>query len=259
MDRVEALLRLHPLVRCGPGRLPQRGHRTDLTSLAFPWDTSSEDDLVYKKNVRSMLVILSVMAMVIFAAIFVPPYLNPPHEVFRTSVSYGSPFGFTMYLTLNATTVSPNGTILFTGWLNNTGGDLNLTAVNQWPYSQSLLMEKPCTPGWPMGIGIMKGQYDQENYSLGTPMQLQQPSYGCSQQGGAPSYFLFYPHSDMVIASINGNPTNWVIQTTFYFSPGSLSAGALSGGTGQSLPPGVYTAILVDEWGDVLATNFLVK
>ena len=217
------------------------------------------DDAAYKKSVRNMSVILAVMALAIIAAIFIPPYLSPPRDVFQTSVSLGSPFGFNMYLTLNATTVPSNGTLLFTGWLNNTGGDLSLPAADQWPYNQSLLWEEACTMGWPFGIGIMKGEYDQGNYTLGTPLQLQQPEAPCPTEQGPPSYFLFYPHSDMAIASVGGNPYKWVFNMTLLFSQGSLAAGALPGARGNGLPQGVYTAVMVDEWGDVLTASFLVS
>jgi hypothetical protein len=218
-----------------------------------------QDDVAYRKSVRNMSVILAVIVVIIFAAIFIPPYLSPYHDVFPTSASYDSPFGFTMHLTLNSTLVSPDGRVSITGWVNSSSSSIeNVTAANQWAFQQNLLWGEICTAGWPIGVGVMKGHYTQDNYTLGTPLPLNQPLAACPGTG-PPQYFLFYPHSSLALASINGTPTRWVIQVGLSFSDRSLRPATLPGGQGSNqLPPGVYTAVLADEWGDVLTDSFLV-
>jgi hypothetical protein len=217
------------------------------------------DDIAYRKSVRNMMLVLAAIAITIFAAIFIPPYVNPPHDVFQTSVSLGSPFGFTMHLTLNSTTMAPDSGVVLTGWVNSSSNSIqNVTSADSWALPQSELWGGQCASGWPMGLGVMMGHYTQDNYTLGTLLPLTQPSSGCTALG-SPSFFLFYPLSSKALAGIGVSPTLWIIQTRFSFSEGSLQPNAIAGAPGVSgLPPGVYTAVMADEWGDVLTANFLV-
>jgi len=218
------------------------------------------DDIAYRKSVRNMSIVLAAMVVVVFAAIFIPPYLSPSHNVFPSSVSYDSGSGFTMYLTLNSTTVAPLGHLLITGWLNSTSDSIeNLTAADSWALSVGMLWERQCTPGWPIGIGLMSGHYDQYNYTVGTLLQPAMPDVGCPLSM-SPQYFLFYPHSTEALASVNGNPLRWTITMNVTFWQGSLGPNALPGVPGPGgLPAGVYTLVFADEWGDVLTANFRVS
>ena len=215
------------------------------------------DDIAYRKSVRNMSFVLVAMAVVIFAAIFIPPYLSSSHDVFPSSVSTDLGSGFAMYLTLNSTTVAPLGHLLLTGWLNSTSDSIeNLSAADSWTFPVGMLWGRQCTAGWPIGIGLMSGHYTQDNYTLGTLLQPEMPVVGCPASG-APQYFLFYPQSIEALASVNGVPYRWTITMNVTFWQGSLSPNALSrvpapGG----LPAGVYTAVFADEWGDVLTANF---
>jgi hypothetical protein len=208
------------------------------------------DDVAYGKSVRNMGLVLAAIVITIFAAIFIPPYLNPPHNTFQQSVSYDSGSGFTMYLNQNSTTLGPSGHILFTGWVNSSSDSVeNLTAADSWAFPQSSLWEQQCTHGWPIGIGVMSGHYTQDNYTLGTLLQPSISQVQCPASG-SPQYFLFYPHSFEALASINGNPYRWTIRMSLSFGSESVSPNVL--------PAGVYTAVLADEWGDVLTANFRV-
>jgi hypothetical protein len=223
---------------------------------------SSEDDLAYRRSVRNMSIILAVIVIVVFAAIFVPPYISPYHEVFQQSVSLDSPAGFTMHLTINATTILPVGSVLMDGWVNSTFASVgNLTVADQWAFQQSLLWGNDCASGWPIGIGVMEGHYTQDNYTLGTLLSMQQPLIRCPVSA-PPQFILLYPspHSSEALASVNGNPVRWLLQTELTFSDGTLGQASQPGSQGAGeLPPGVYTVVLADEWGDVLTNNFIVS
>ena len=195
-----------------------------------------------------MSVVLAAIVITIFAALFVPPYLFPTHDVFQPSVTAGSPFGFTMHLTLNTTTVDVNGSVLVTGWVNSTSNSLyNLTAADTWGLAQNRLWEKPCTSGWPLGIGLMQGHYTDDNYTLGSLVPLPTPSVECPVQATTPSYFIFEAHSSKALVSPGGTPAIWNIVISFAFRQSA---------SGYTLQPGVYTVVLADEWGDVLTANF---
>ena len=218
------------------------------------------DDVAYRKSVRNMALVLAALAITIFAAIFIPPYLNPSNDVFQTSTSFDSAFGFTMHLQLNTTEVSPTGGLMITGWLNSTSQSIqNVTIMDDWAYSQGGLQEEACIGGWPMGIGVIQGHYTEDNYTLGTLLPLNQTAAGCSVSP-PPQYLLLYPQSSQAQASIGGSLSAWLLRMEFTFGEGSLRNGAIPGVPGPSgLPPGVYTAVLADEWGDVLTANFAVS
>jgi len=209
------------------------------------------DDVAYRKSVRNMGLVLAAMAIVIFAAIFIPPYLNPPSGAFPSSVSYDSAVGFTMRLTVNYKAGSPTWSALLEGWVNNTSSTSpdNVTSSNSWPFPQSGLWSRPCTPGWPIGIGVMEGHYTQDNYTLGTLLPLNLSSSSCGGAPYSPTSYSFLPHSSRALVVLGGTPYFWTIQSSLDFT-----------GTtpGYQLPPGTYTAVLADEWGDVLTANFRV-
>jgi hypothetical protein len=213
---------------------------------------ASQDDSSYRKSVRNMVIILTVIVFTIFAAIFVPPYVNPYRDVFSPSTSYASPVGFIMHLTLNTTSVSPSGGILMVGWLNSSeASTFNITAANQWAIPQAGLWGKICTSGWPIGVGVMQGHFTQDNYTLGALIPILQPLVECPVRANTPSYFLLEPapHSSKALVVLGGAPYNWVLQSQLSFK-GYLS--------GYQLHRGVYTAVLADEWGDVITANFRV-
>jgi hypothetical protein len=216
------------------------------------------DDAAYRRSVRNMSIVLAVIVITIFTAIFIPPYINPASNVFPRSVSYASGFGFTMQVSLNSTSMAPDGNILLTGWLNSSSDSVeNVTAADSWAFSQGSLWVRPCTLGWPIGIGVMRGQYTMDNYTLGTLLQLKPMALSCPASS-APQYFLFYPHSSEALASVSGAPYRWTILMNFTFGEGALGPNAIPGAS-SGLPPGVYTAVLADEWGDVLTANFRVS
>ena len=93
----------------------------------------------------------------------------------------------------------------------------------------------------------MEGHYTQDNYTLGTLLPLNSTQPPCPGGSYSPAYFAFEPQTSRALVVLAGKPTFWTIQTVVRFT-----------GTtpGYQLPPGVYTAVLADEWGDVLTANF---
>ncbi|MDG6902173.1 MAG: hypothetical protein JRM80_09470 [Nitrososphaerota archaeon] len=204
------------------------------------------DDIEYKRSVRNMSIVLAAIALVIVAALALSPYAFPPSNTFQESVSYSSAFGFAVHLQINATSLSAGDGILVSGWLNSSSGSLdNVTAVDSWGVGPSGLWTSACATGWPVGVGVMRGHYTQDNFSLGTLLPLAATEGSCQPQPASPGFFIFYPHSSRALIVLGGVPQYWVLQTNHYFGAAQL-------------PPGVYTAVLADEWGDVVATNFVV-
>jgi hypothetical protein len=214
------------------------------------------DDAAYRKSVRNMSMVLAAIVLVIFAALFIPPYLFPVRDSFQSSASLGSPQGFTLNLEVNATSVPGSGRVNITAWAANGGGSsLNVSVAASWGVNPDRLWTSVCTPGFPLGVGVMEGHYDDSNYTLG---QLLVPAFSpvlCPARA-PPGYFDFFPHSSRALVDIGGAPSFWTMEGNLTFS-GSSSTDLPGAGPGR-LPPGVYTAVAADEWGDVLTTNFRV-
>jgi hypothetical protein len=217
------------------------------------------DDVAYKKSVRNMSIVLAAMAITIFAALLVPAYIYPRQDGFQASVSLYSPFGFGLHLLINTTSPPAAGRVLLTGWINSTAGSIeNISAADAWPVGPAGMWGRTCTHGWPIALGLMKGHFDQDNYTLGTLLPIPQPQ--CALQEAPPAYLLLEPspHSSKALVDIGGTPQFWVVQSNYTLSYAAL-VGLDAGGGGIQFPPGVYTVLAADEWGDLLTTNFAVS
>ena len=207
---------------------------------------STEEDREYGRNARNMAIILGAIVLVIFAALFIPPLANPAHEQFQGSASVASPYGFTMTISLNSSTVAAAG-VSISGSLYNTGSEiLNATASNQWAVTPADLWTPICTNGWPIGVGVMHGYFTADNYTLGTFVVLPRPLVACPVLVSTPGFFLIQPHSLEAIVRLGGSLAEWKLSST-------LTYGNQQGGTALA---GVYTAVAADEWGDVAIVHF---
>ena len=209
------------------------------------------DDVAYRKSVRNMSVVLAIIVMVILIALFVPPYLNPSHDVFLPAVSLNSPFGFAMHLTVNVTSGAPTWSVMLRGWVNSTSPSIeNVTSSDSWALPHSGLWMGPCPPGCPLGVGVMQGHYTQDNYTQGTLLPLDHVrSPPCPGLAYCPTSFALEPYGSKALVVLGGTPNFWELETSLH----------LTGTTpGYLLQPGVYTAVLADEWGDILTTNFQI-
>ena len=224
----------------------------------------TDDDLEYRRNVRTMALVLAAIVLVTFAAIFVPPYVNPPRQAFPTLVSVNSPYGFVLSLELNSTSVARLGTLGVTAWVNSTSSQIqNLTSASSWPIDEDRLWGTVCTPGWPIGVGFLLGYYTQYNYTEGT---LEAPRFNRTDASlGAsldlptclsrepPDYILLSPHGSRAFAVSNGTGQVWDLRLEFGFKlPGAWAYN-------HTMLPRVYTVLVADEWGDVVLTHFRVS
>ena len=208
------------------------------------------DEIEYKKSVRNMSLVLAAIVITAFAGIFIPPYFFSAHNMYVPSVSDQSTFGFTVHLSLNSTLVQPSGGVLITGWINSTSASIeDINSSGSWGLPQSQLWGS-CNLGWPIGIGIMKGHYADANYSAGTLINVSPLRSWCGPQGGTtPKDFVLRPHSSQAVVTVNGSPAIWDLVSSLGFGGIPL---------GIQLQPGVYTAVIADEWGDVLTMIFQV-
>ena len=215
--------------------------------------TNPEDDEAYRRSVRRMALVLAAIVLVVFGAIFIPPLVNPLHEQFASRVSTNSPYGFSLNLSLNTTSVAPRGWVQFTAWLNNTSNLANnVTSQASWVAKGPESV--PCFPTSPIRLGVMPGYYTSDNFSLGTILPLAYSTAGCPSGpvSSSPSYFLFEPEGSTALISSGGVIVRRAVSV-------SIASDGIQTGSNVSDFHGVVTAVAVDEWGDLVLTHFRVS
>ena len=215
------------------------------------------DDAEYKKNVKTMSIVLAAIVITVFAGLFLAPYLQPTQS-FQESVSVPSIEGFNLELAVNTTSVAPGGFVNITAWALSTSRTIeNITAQDAWPVASARLWLSRC--GEPVGVGIMEGYYTSDNYTQGSLISAGAAPGTCPSS--PPKYFLFEPNSSEALVVENDTGYTWTIGSTLVFGPlGGGQAGSSSPATVSpaTLPAGVYTVVAADEWGDIAVTNFQV-
>lgn len=195
-----------------------------------------------------MSLVLAAIVITVFVALAVSPVLFPATSTFQTSTSLDSTFGFSLHLDVNTTAPLAGGGVEVTGWLNSTSGSIiNVTAANSWGIGPTAdLWGEACTTGWPLGLGIIQGHYTQDNVSFASLYPIPLPAHQCSTASPSPGSFLLEPQSTKALVTLDGVPQYWVLRSSYPLNTAGLS-------------PGTYTAVLADEWGDVVTTNFVVS
>lgn len=210
----------------------------------------TEDDASYRRSVRNTIIVIAVMVGVLAAALVIPPIVNPLHEQFNGASTVVSPYGLSLTLRLNGTQLAAGEGESLTAWLNSTSSEVaNISAAAGWPLGPQGLWTKACTSGWPLGVGFMAGYYTADNYSLGSLVPVTGPLTGCPLMAGAPGSFLMQPRGSTAIVNVDGALSEWNLTSVLAIGSPQLS----------SQRGGVYTAIAVDEWGDVAVAHFRVN
>jgi len=208
----------------------------------------TEDDSSYRRSVRNTVALLAVIAVIIVAGIVIPTYFTPA-SVLPTSTQAYSPNGLTLSISLNTTQAFAPSGVSIAVWINGTSSIENVTAQDSWAVSQSLLWGSECTPGWPIGVGVMHGYFDQYNYTSGVLLPLKQPALYCPSPLGVPRSFLVEADGSEAITSLNGSLVRWNLETTLVLEKTSFVQTQQIGGT--------FTVIGADEWGDVAILYFV--
>ncbi|HUI86481.1 MAG TPA: hypothetical protein VLY21_04930 [Nitrososphaerales archaeon] len=209
----------------------------------------SDDDAAYHRSAKRMAIVLAAIVIVIFAAIFIPPLVNPVHEQFASTVSVNSPYGFSLNLSTNATTLSAGEEVGLSAWLNNTSRQVNnVTAQSSWIVSG--LGPVACYPDSPIRLGLMAGYYTSDNFSLGTVLPLEYAPSSCqgAQSNFQTPYYLFEPEGSVALMI---TPEGIVRQPV---SLNATSTGFLSNGSASGFN-GVVTLFAMDEWGDFVLAH----
>jgi hypothetical protein len=176
-----------------------------------------------------------------------------------SSASVVSPSGLRLELRLAADN-SSGGSIGITVEEQNTLDHVNnVTAANSWRIPTFSL--RGVYDLWMVGYTIYKGYYDADNFTSRTSLALMEVgSYISCSPCPAPTYFLFQPTSDNATLSPG---------STFPYAESSSTmpinlTEAISGYWTSSdnfvvFPPGIYTVVAADEWGQVAVLHFTAE
>ncbi len=133
---------------------------------------------------------------------------------------------------------------------------------NDWPYqADSLNPFAPCGAPAQVGFGILQGYYDQSNYSKAIALILYNVSetFSCTTFAFGVFTYSFQPQSDVVeLLNSSGTPLfNESISINGQFG-GYWHVGS-SASDYEDFPPGAYTVIAADEWGQLAFLHFIVS
>ncbi len=109
----------------------------------------------------------------------------------------------------------------------------------------------------PISVELLQGRYSLENYTSGTALNLQGPSmHVCAVEEGDLAYYVFQPESDNFTgpASPGAVPVDLTAGLNM-----DVSQAWLNGASLQPLPPGLYTVVAADGWGQLVTAYFKVS
>lgn len=180
----------------------------------------------------------------------------------HTSVAASSATGLQLALTLNSTTV-PFGETIQIGLDERNALPIpnNVTAATDWPNIEGLLMVGPksaCPIRDSVGYAILPGFYTAENASGVTNEPLEQFFASCPFFESGTSY-LFQPMSDNATFTIGPNTVRAETNGDFDIRGYYLTSDGGIGTDFHPFPPGTYTVVAGDEWGEMVIQHFTVS
>jgi hypothetical protein len=168
-----------------------------------------------------------------------------------------TPLGLTLglHISANATgalSISTNETNL----LNRVN---NVTTANSWSYPNT--GSYPCGnyEQFPIEYAVLQGYYDTSNYTSASALTLYDTAdvYLCPTMTASIPYLLFAPLSDNVSRFYSSGQEGSFLVSANYSVTGYWTG---SGNTASfhQFPPGIYTVLAEDEWGNVVLLPFTV-
>jgi hypothetical protein len=213
-------------------------------------------------------VVLVVAALAGAASVFViesgsgAPQTSSTNNVSSLTTSTGakSPAsGLELSLTLNVTDLSSGHGVAATIDEANTGtAPANVSASADWPI-QGLAIGPCGSLNYPVGLAVLRGNYDAANVSSANALQIYRPGISaCPMILADIGSFEFQGSSDNATIfggcqpADGGGCLSEIINSTVSFNC------YWNGSVLTSFPSGVYTVVAGDEWGGIAVLHFIV-
>jgi len=134
----------------------------------------------------------------------------------------------------------------------------NVTAADNWPISQTALTDLGNSRA--EGFAVYQGNYGVSNFTEGLPLNLHGLGFFFSTVP-PPTFYYFSPNSDN--SSVNEAYSRYWLGSRAVSISDSLqgywTGNDTAPGSFNLFPPGLYTVVAMDQWGQASALQFTVK
>jgi hypothetical protein len=135
----------------------------------------------------------------------------------------------------------------------------NVTGVNDYNGVQF----NPLCNTAPVTFEVLKGYYTVANFNSGTVLSIHGvQNMACVVPASALSYYVFQPNSDVFTGPLPrmGGQAYTAAMTTRTATAATSLVNIYSSGfaTPEPFPPGTYTVVAADNWGQLAAVHFSV-
>jgi hypothetical protein len=196
--------------------------------------------------------------------------LNETELIFPLSASTtNEPLGLNFNMAINTTLLQSGEAISITLSETNTLTHFNnITASDNWSYSgfpEQICSDSPSFRNLPFALAIVHGYYSKPDLNGTTSLLILYPlgfpeAVSCIYTGGPPSEYDFSHSSNVAIArnAAFNQDINESISTSMSFS-GYYNSSQMFSTETINFPPGVYTVVGGDEWGQLVLLHFVVQ
>ena len=210
----------------------------------------------------SAIILIIVITVVLTSTIVFFYHLNSTTKPYTSPAIYNTEPNLNLTLLLSSFTLTKGeGLSISEELFNNESYSFTVAVSNNWPYFQGVqyrMTMDPCPDNLPFGFVILKGDYNLTTYSQGQPLMLYEPNviYMCPAEFPINSY-EFLPFSDHVLILSNVNPPiNFTLENSILLNGSWSYVGSKA--VFSNFPPGIYTVVAADEWGEIQIAHFSV-
>ena len=171
--------------------------------------------------------------------------LSPTTSTALTTTSMQVDNGLQLRVSLNTTNLTPDEPLqINVSEYNTFSADNNVAAATNWGVNGLTIGACSNINELPFGVQVLQGDYNDQNISQGTPLELY-AAVPCAQLIRLITGYDFLPYSSNAVIMPGGDLA----------SPITMSATVTVNGTYLNgiqlipLTPGMYTVVVGDEWG----------
>jgi hypothetical protein len=196
-----------------------------------------------------------VAALVVGAAVYVLFFVGTTATITKSSDStQDAPLGLTLRLHISA---NSTGLYIYANETNVLDRVNNVTTTDNWPYPNPDSSACGDYNQFPIQYAVFQGNYDAGNYTSAADLTLYNTAdvYMCPTESTPGPYLLFAPLSDNITTARYG--INYLVSV--HYSTAGYWTGSGSSASFHRFPPGTYSVLAEDEWGNAVLLHFKVS